>query len=248
MNKTLYALYLRNENYETIDSTLYCDFDDESSCMDFIIDGKAQRFYSYNNAVLERIDEYFDVIAADLENNTHYYGDNLTDALNTYLPKDKGQYTTKEVHQMKLLMQQYNNESRVYDRWFIADILSVIKGKKMYAGNLCGCSQGDYVNIYYADNCSTDYLNWLQDMFFNTGEEYCIYILDENEFNLFKKGELDLEKDADCNFDYLAGKDKYNVKEYIAREYAGSIDNVFELQETKHIYYTYSLKEAAACN
>lgn len=98
---------------------------------------------------------------------------NITEALNDLVPRDdeKG-YNTRQVHEWKKLLDEWD----IADDECKAEALSLITGKKYDYTTLRGCSQGEWIDIFYpAEEWGRKPLDCLEMEYFNTGSEWIIH-------------------------------------------------------------------------
>lgn len=98
---------------------------------------------------------------------------NITDALNDLVPRDDGRgYNTRQVHEWKKLIDEWD----IADDDCKAEALSLITGKKYDYTTLRGCSQDDWIDIFYpVEEWDRKSLECLEMEYFNTGSEWIIH-------------------------------------------------------------------------
>ena len=85
----------------------------------------------------------------------------------------------------------------------IAELLSICERREWTVGSMHGCSQGDCVEIIYPEKCyNDDFINYIESVYFNTGEEYLICENQEPHYD--EDGELNISPcDYDGYWDYF---------------------------------------------
>ena len=152
-------LLVREVDCNDFDLDSYFDFKYDLD-KDFIIHGNRD-FKSYHEDLLLEIDRNFENIAYEWKHDQQAYlryYDNIKQYLNDFLPKEEGRYTDSEVAEMLDLFERYDvNYKVMYDNEFLAEILSVLKGKKMIHKCMCGYSQGDWQDCYFSEELAPDF-------------------------------------------------------------------------------------------
>lgn len=134
----------------------------------FILDG-GKDLVSFNTEVLKSIDKLVD----------DYEDDGLQYCLETYFKKESGKkYSPTELHKIKEALER--KDLRYYD--YIENlriiILSIIKGKKYENRPIHGCSQGDYADLYVAEELPSEVSKDIEAIYFGTGTEI---VIDDSE-------------------------------------------------------------------
>ena len=98
---------------------------------------------------------------------------NLTEALNDLVPRDVGKsYTSRQVHEWKELLSVWDDT----DPEHLAAALSLITCKPYECTVLRGCSQGDWVRVYYpSKEWTRESLDQLEAEYFNAGTEWIVH-------------------------------------------------------------------------
>lgn len=125
----------------------------------FVIEGNNRLSPFYNS-------EIFQNVKKELENGEVYEALNLmeeegycwflpyekysTQIIQIYFPKENGKkYNAKELLTLKRLLRKWE---ATYKDDVLLDILTIVTGKKWEMGEIKGCTQGDWNNIFYVKN------------------------------------------------------------------------------------------------
>lgn len=130
----------------------------------------------------------------------HCYWDNITQFVNAYFPKQNGRYSKQEIHQWKLLLEEYSQHWRMEE--ITEKALELMTGKKWHSFVMRGYSQGDYQYGYASEKITDKDINYIEMCYFNTGSEYIVYESEEDFQN----------EDNGCSY-YC---DSFHSKAYLA--------------------------------
>lgn len=159
------TIYAKTLNPEDFDYRIYDIREDEGN--EVIIDGGRD----YCNVDNKDYLSYIKIMINDYNGWSFYGYDNWSNYFNSMLPKKENGKTlsSKEVHDIKLALDE-NNKDKI-----ICLCLSIITGKKYIHKGLRGCCQGDYVDAYYPEETSKEYVDFVEAWFFGTGTEVEIH-------------------------------------------------------------------------
>lgn len=161
-----YRVYdISNDDYNEVfisGGRYYCDIDNKE-------------YLAKSKKVFEDYDSY------DYE---YYYHNKIMDFLNDMLPrKENGKrLSPREAHNLKVVLDKGDKEDA------ICECLSIITGKKYVHGGLRGCCQGDYVDAYYPEKTSQEYIDFIEAWYFGTGTEILIH-----DYKIPPKDESEIE-------------------------------------------------------
>lgn len=62
---------------------------------------------------------------------------------------------------------------------YLAELMEALTGKKWFSGSIRGCSQGDYMRVVYSEEVTDDYMEYVENVYWNTGTEWMLVELDE---------------------------------------------------------------------
>lgn len=173
-------------------------FDDEGMGPDYInVTG--------NRDYISRTSPLFDRVYNALENgelaealddikNGGYYSSfykNATQAINDLLEPDKAQYSTRDIHALKELVNAYKEAGSREENNILCKVLSVVTGRKWDWRIIRGCCQSDWNEIFYpVDDWSREALAAFEVEYFNTGSEWIVH---EGEFDPEQHDPEDIE-------------------------------------------------------
>lgn len=161
---------------EFTDSTPYFDFDGWN---DFIIDGNRD-FSSFHTdyELYDNIKRYcieYDEISYAIDDLGSGNYNNATEIIESFLGFKP---TTRQVHQIKEILAKPTDHSvsNYYtDRERIAELLTVCEKRQWETSTIKGCCQGDWQIIFYpVEQYSTDFIEYIESLYFNTGTEVAI--------------------------------------------------------------------------
>lgn len=162
--KTIYAKTLNPEDFD-YRVYEYCLTEDEN----IIVDGGRQ-FQSYNNDILETIDElYNDYDSWDYERclKTYYYN-SIMMYIKSMLHIQK--LTTKQAHTIKVALKEGWSKEELY-----LICLETIRGEPYEKHTLRGYCQGDVVTMYCPKSYGKDVVDYIEAVYFATGTEVMIH-------------------------------------------------------------------------
>lgn len=193
-------VYARTTGYDSyIDWEGYMDPYIEDGSI--ILDG-GKDLVSFNTAVLKNIDKLVD----------DYEDDGLQYCLETYLKKESGKkYSPAELHKIKEALERKDLRYYDYIESLRVIILSIIKGKKYEIRPIRGCSQGDYADLYVAEELPREVSKDIEAIYFGTGTEI---VIDDSEKEIVDP------KDISGYAIYTSKYNEDDLKEEIA-DYAG---------------------------
>ena len=169
MKHTIYATTL---NPELFDYRIYDIREDEGN--EVYVDGGRDYHDIDNNgylkAIKQLIKEYNDYYYET------YYHNSVMAYLHDMLPRKLNgkRLSPLEANKIKTALDSED------DNKTITICLSIITGKKYHWKPLRGCCQGDYVEAYYPEDTTTEYLDFVEAWFFGTGTEVMVHE-DDNE-------------------------------------------------------------------
>lgn len=204
---------------ECVDYENYFDFD---GWEDFIIDGnddysKFHTDYDLYFRIKKYCIDYNDLQEAidDIDSEYSYYK-NVTEAIEDYLGFTPSK---KQVHDIKATLQKPESHS-CFDYYSdderIADLLTICEKREWTTGTIRGCCQGDWQTVFYpVDRYDDDFINWIESVYFGTGEEYAICCYEDGE-------EFDAPYECDdAYYDYFQSNVTWNedlLKKAISKE------------------------------
>lgn len=129
---------------------------------DYIIDGRRD-WQSFNTDLLDMvkkaIDNYY-----ELEYG-YCFDHSIKEYAEWYLPRKNGKaYTPMELHKIRQFIEKEDKRA----------LLSLLAGKPYECYTLCGCSQGDYVELYAPATTKLDVIEEIEAIYFNTGTEVMV--------------------------------------------------------------------------
>lgn len=230
--KRIYAI---QQNRDYIDTDFYFDFEEESKYLKLAIIG-GRDFASFTFEEYERAEQNFDDFLNEFEHLIYdgkiysYYG-NFTNVVNNLFAKNNGKkYTTKEVHQFKLLYERIEKE-RTYDfEDYACEILELITGNAYKKTAISGCSQGDYADVICPETIENETIDYIEACYFGTGTEYCIY--EEETEEILSVEELENNCDY-AYFDYTALWSAELYKQNLSKTYNLPLENIIVYETTK---------------
>lgn len=163
-------VYAKIRNPEWFDYRVYeCDIDEN-----IIIDG-GKEFASINDEYLVRIKKMIDDY--NCYDYDYYYEGSIKAYLYDMLPKKENskRYSPKEIHDIKVKLDSNYRYYSDYEEEVILKCLSIITGNAYGSYSIRGCSQGDYAKVYAPTSTSTKYLDYIEAIYFNTGNEIEIH-------------------------------------------------------------------------
>lgn len=190
----------------------------EANYKESLIIGFNSDFLGINTEISDLICKVIDAYYYDIE---MYYKKNyyayLYDTLKPYKKID-----IKTAYKIKKVADDYNGSSKCD---FIAEILSIMFKKNYNVACLRGCGQGDWIKcIYDTEKVSSEYLNLIEAVMFNTGIEIQVSC---EKVNI---DEIDINNTdgIDCYYDYIV--DCWNIadkKKTVAENIGCSVDDVY---------------------
>lgn len=213
-------------NPENVDSTIYLNFDGWD---DFIIDGNSDFLSMHTDYKLyDRIKSYC-VESDELLDVFNDYGDgytygwkNRTAIIEDYLGFHP---TTKQVHDIINALAEYD-KTRVDDD-LIVSLLRICEKRPWTRAKIAGYVPGEWQNVFYpTTEYNGSFINYIESAYFNTGDEYGIVCVDDEDNG------TEPYKYDDIYYDYFASDITWNedkLKKAIA-------DNVYGKPEDVVIY------------
>ena len=165
------TIYAKTLNPEYFDYYVYDLRDDDYN--DIIIDGGRDFISVDNNEYLKKINAIYDEYGG--YEYEVYYHNSIKEFLGDMLPK---KVNGKPLAPCELMFIKNALESEDKEKVILA-CLKVITGKEYVAGALRGCSQGDYVDVYYPKTTSQSYIDYVEALFFGTGTEIEVHDIDD---------------------------------------------------------------------
>ena len=191
---------------------------DEFYVDNLIITGNKE-YHSFTTKAYDKVmrieETYYEYEPLTYKGSNKCYWTSLTEYIEWYCPKDNGKkYSTKEIHQWKLLLEKYSNHWDIED--IMCDALALITGKTWRSFTIRGICQRDWQEGYASDEVSKEGLAYVEMCYFNTGSQYMVY-----------ESEDDFNNDGDCYSMYV---DSYNSKHYMA-ELLGCEEDEIEMYD-----------------
>lgn len=160
------TIYAKTLNPEDFDYRIYDIREDEGN--EVIIDGGRDYCNVDNKDYLKNIKKLIN------DYNSYFYDnyyDNFKDYVNDMLSKKENgkKFSPVELHNLKIALEEKEDED------IICVCLSIITGKTYTHKGLRGCCQGDYVDAYYPEKTSKEYIDFVEAWFFGTGTEVEIH-------------------------------------------------------------------------
>lgn len=180
---------------ETVDYESYFDFD---GWEDFIITGNDHLAsfhteYDLYDRIQNYCVEYNELQEAIEEAGTDYSNyKNATEAIEDFLGFAP---TTKQVHDIKEALEEadaaypYTNFTKL-----TVKLLSICEKRQWTTSTIIGSCQGDYQTVLYpADSYDNDFINYIESIYFGTGDEYAICECNDDD---------DIDNPYDCDNTY----------------------------------------------
>ena len=156
----------------------YCDYE-TTFFDDFLYDidenYKSDIFIGFNNEFVSVNFELIKTIDEDIINYSDYvvdvyYKNNLASYIIECLRKYK-RISLKKALKIRAIVKDYEQRRTLDYDDMICEILSVIFNKHYEEKYLHGSLQRDWIKCYYSEDVKSDYLNYVEGVFFNTGYE-----------------------------------------------------------------------------
>ena len=125
----------------------------------------------------EKLMKYAGDCADEIENLGHSWSyKNATEAIMDLLPPEhKKNYSTREIKRWKELLKGYSVCRSCEEDDYIAQMLSLITGKKYSHTEIHGCCQRDWQRLYYPSAYGREFVKAFEIEFFNLGSEWIIH-------------------------------------------------------------------------
>ena len=212
---------------------------------DFTADILDDEYYSNitisgNNHLYGRQTDVFSRVKQVLHSgDLAYYLDNIgsdyssyqtaTEAINDYLyRKDGKQYSCKDIHDLKILVDEYSTCHHSEENGIICKVLSIVTRKEYDYTEIRGYCQGDWNVIFYpVDEYNSSDIRTFEAYYFNTGSEWIIHDSDS------------IPENADDIDGYSMYCITYDIKKEIAEAEGISPEDVilYEYHEKMQPYY-----------
>ena len=109
------------------------------------------------------------------EKNGYANYDTATEAINDMLYPEKGKYSTMDIHNLKMLIAEYQRANSRDENTIICKVLSIVTGKEYDWTALHGSCQGDYIECFFpVDEYDKTSLKSLERRYFNEGSEWIV--------------------------------------------------------------------------
>lgn len=129
------------------------------------------------------------------------YWKNISEFVYSYFPKSNGKYSTKELHEWKLLLERYFKDY-CFEK-IVCDALKLMTGKTWRTIKIVGCMQSEWQYGYASEDITEEDVDYIEICYFNTGTEW-----------LFYESEEDMNDDCASTSYYIRG---YKPKEELCR-------------------------------
>lgn len=123
--------------------------------------------------------DLFRVIESALKNMLEEVGygyNTITEAIMDYIPpKKKARYSTKEINEIKNIIEDYVNCRNCDKDDYLCDLLSIVDGRKWEHRTIRGVMQSEWQIMFYPVDewCDKD-IDHFEMEYFNTGTEWCV--------------------------------------------------------------------------
>ena len=190
--------------------------------------------YGRKTEVFERVYEVLRSgdLAEALENVGEEYSwyKTATEAINDYLHReDEKPYSTKDIHTLKRLVEEFQTCRRDKENSIICAVLSLVTRLEYDYTTIRGCCQGEWNEVFYpVDKYSIEDIREFETYYFNTGSEWIIHDSEEKPEN---------PEDIEGYSMYCV---TYDVRKEIAESEGVKPEDVvlYEYHERQQPYYT----------
>ena len=138
---------------------------------------------------------------------------NATAAIVDALEPEKPRYSTRDIHQIKQLAEDFSRASGAVENGILCRVLSIVIGEKWTWKTIHGSGQSDWQEVFYpADEWSRDDLDRLEAEYFNEGIEWDVWVREDGD---------DLDQAEPPTYVYTTAWDQDGQRREIAAEFGG---------------------------
>lgn len=243
-------IFARQLPVECFDAEIYMD--EEMLVNDHIWLGGNRDFCELNKSMVSGLIDHMESFSSDLADAKEYaelsenpdseeakaaYLEDRARYADYYFDKASGEaFTEEELAQLEQLSNEYFECRHNEEKDILMKVLKILYGVDFTYGTLRGCCQGDWIDYVAPASTDTEYLDYIEAVYFGTGTEFSITadpIESADEF-----------EDAPTYCDYTAYWRDEDIKKWIASQFNDKYEVVLLKITAEHVHHTYDYEEA----